>query len=90
MILIKICFHFIIIELLKEESQKCFQDLKIPLNLYVFRSSKEFDHLHTQQTNVWSKSTIEALEKDVYMFKVNNNDTRKTSLTSFWCLYSQL
>ena len=40
----------------------------------------EYDHLHTQQTNSCSKSTIEALQKDVFMFKVNNKDTGTTSL----------
>ena len=41
----------------------------------------------TQQTNTYSKSTKEILEKGVNMFKVNNKDTRTTSITSFWCLY---
>ena len=48
------------------ESQKCFQDLKIPLSLYFLGGSMEYDDLHTQHANACSKSTIEALEKDVY------------------------
>ena len=37
--------------------------------------------INSQLTFTCSKSTIETLEK------VNNNDTRKRSITSFWHLY---
>ena len=39
------------------------------------------------QILTWSKSTMESF-KGVKIFKVNNEDTKTTSLTSFWCLYS--
>ena len=35
----------------------------------------------TQQTNTYSTSTKEILEKGVNMFKVNNKNTRTTSIT---------
>ena len=41
----------------------------------------------TQLTFTCSKSWIEALEKAWNMFKVNNTNTRTTSLTSFRCFY---
>ena len=39
--------------------------------------------------HIWtcSKSTIGKLGKGVKQFKVNNEDTRSTSMTSFWYLY---
>ena len=41
-------------------------------------------------TFTFSKSTNETLEKGVNMFKAKNKNTRATSRTSFWCLYSKL
>ena len=43
--------------------------------------------LTTQKTFTFSRSTTEAIEKVWNMLKVNNKDTRATSLTLFWCLY---
>ena len=37
-----------------------------------------------------SKWTIETLEKDVCMFKVNNKDTRAAPLMLYWCLFCEL
>ena len=37
----------------------------------------------TQQTFTCSKSTIDTLEKGVKYFKVNNKDTRMTSMVLF-------
>ena len=34
-----------------------------------------------------SNSTIEKLENGVKLFKINGKDTKRTSMTSFWCLY---
>ena len=48
----------------------------------------------SQQTFICWKSVIETLEKSTEkvgsMFKVNNKDTRKTSMTSFWRRYCYL
>ena len=41
----------------------------------------------TQPANTYSKLTIETPEQQVNMFKVNNKETRRMSMTSFWCLY---
>ena len=46
---------------------------------------KHFLHSSIQQTNTCSKSTLETLKKVQHMSKVNNKDTKKTSVTSFWC-----
>ena len=44
--------------------------------------------LGTQLTFTCLNSTTETLEKGVkYVLKVNNKNTRMTSLTSFWCIY---
>ena len=40
-----------------------------------------------QQTFICSKPTIKTLEKGVKYVKVNDKDTRTTSMTSYWCLY---
>ena len=45
------------------------------------KSSIEPFNQITQQTNTYSKSTKEILDKGVNMFKVNNKDTRTTSIT---------
>ena len=47
--------------------------------------------INDQQTNTYSKSTIETLEKGVKkckIFKINNKDTRTTSMALFWYLCS--
>ena len=44
--------------------------------------------LATQPAITRSKLTLETLEQDVKMFKVNIKDHRTTPLTSsWWCLY---
>ena len=43
-----------------------------------------------QQTCNCSKSTIETKQKARHMFKVNNEYTKTTSLTSFWYFYCYL
>ena len=44
-------------------------------------------NIYPQQIFTCLKSAIETLEKCVKYVKVNNKDTRITSVTSFWCLY---
>ena len=47
--------------------------------------------VYTQQTFICSKSRIErSVKVKKYMFKVNYEDTRTKSVTSFWCRYCQL
>ena len=41
-----------------------------------------------QQTFACSKLTIERIVKGVEMWKVNNKDTRRTLVSSFWYFYS--
>ena len=46
-----------------------------------------YDHDHAQQTFAWSKSTIETLEKNWKMFKVNTKDNGDIIHKFFWCFY---
>ena len=43
--------------------------------------------IHLQGNNYLFKIGKKTLEKVRNMFKVNNKDTRTTSVTSFWCFY---
>ena len=52
------------------------------LEIYVITRALTF-----QVTFPCSKSAIETLEKGVNMFKVNNKNSKTTSLTPFWCFF---
>ena len=54
----------------------------------VLRHERVKKKISSQQIFTCSKSTIETLEKSVWnMFKVYNENTKRKSLTSFWCFY---
>ena len=54
---------------------------------YVFLGEK---NQYNQQTNTYSKATVETSEKEVNMFRVNIKDTRTPAMTLFLFLYSLL
>ena len=74
----------------------------VVLNLIYFYSSLKFDYAYsgikksnsvnenpqteTQPTTACSRPTTEKLEKMWNVFKVNNKNTRTTSMVLFWCL----
>ena len=59
--------------------------LEIMVTMYLMKSAIS---QHAKPAFSCSKPTMETSEQCVkFVFKVNNKDTRTTSLTSFWCLY---
>ena len=72
--------------------QKCFEDQRMAwgiLGLIYLRPM--LPSYRYQLVFTFSKSTVKTREQHLWnRFKFNNNDTRTTSVTSFWCRYCWL